>query len=630
MTNNQYKFITDFTIWTLATPLAYFLRLEGLMPYGKDILLVTLMLLPLKALIIFFMGYHCRCWHKVGLRDLSMLISGVGAITISSFILVLGTSYYLFIPLSVPFIEGLLALSALGFIRVTCRVSHERINRISYRNKKEPKRILIAGAGEAGTLLAREMMRHPESGLVPIGYLDDRKSGYSKLLVGIPVLGNLKDLSQVVDQYSIDEVLIAMPSESGGVVRNVAERARNARVRHRIMPRIHELINGKIIISQIRNVDVEDLLRRKTVELDVGAISGYLKDRVIMVTGAGGSIGSEIVRQISGFNPKHVILLGRGENSIYTFHQEILQSFPNLPNSTIINDIKDYESIRRTFETYRPEVIFHAAAHKHVPLMEANPEQAITNNVGGTKNLTDLSLEFEVDHFVNISSDKAVNPTSVMGASKRACEHVVRSAATNARGNQKFVSVRFGNVLGSRGSVIPLFKSQIERGGPITITHPDMTRYFMTIPEASRLVLQAGGQAENGMVYVLDMGQPVKIVDLANDLITLSGLKPDIDIKIEYSGTRPGEKLYEELLTPAEGISATHHKKIFSARKNGFKNEQFDILLENLFKSAVSNNREAIDLAFKAMVPSYRMNTKVNLKKKLNISKKMESVIKRN
>lgn len=616
MIQNRYKFITDLCLWALATPAAYILRLEGLDSYTVDILFVTFMLLPFKAAIIYYMGYHTRSWQKVGVRDLAMLIMGVAMITILGISWAALASEIYFLPLSVPLIEGMLALSALGFIRLLCRLSHERNMNKSYQRTGKIKRILIAGAGEAGTMLAREMIRHPESGLTPIGYLDDQKAGYPRLLVGIPILGNLKDLSSVVVKYSIDEVLIAMPSESGEVIRTMANLAREAKVRYRIMPPLHELINGKVTISQIRDVDVEDLLRRKPVQLDVNAISGYLNGKVILVTGAGGSIGSEIVRQIAIFQPKHVILLGRGENSIYSFQQEILQSFPDLSHSTIINDIKDYSSLRHTFEIFQPDVVFHAAAHKHVPLMEANPTQAIYNNVGGTKNLTHLALEFGVNHFVNISSDKAVNPTSIMGASKRVCEHVVRSAASKASNNQKYVSVRFGNVLGSRGSVIPLFKDQIKRGGPLTITHPDMTRYFMTIPEASRLVLQAGGQAENGMVYVLDMGEPVKIIDLANDLITLSGLEPNTDIRIKYKGIRPGEKLYEELLTAEEGTTATHHEKIFSARKNGFKNEQFEVLLKNLMDSAENNDRELINEAFRAIIPSYLAYMKKKNKKK--------------
>ena len=609
------KFITDIFLWGIATPVAYMLRLGDAVPYTVDILLVTLILLPLKAWMIYSMGFHTRSWKEVGIRDLYMLILGIGSVSLFGIVFAFLSSGSVFLPFSVPFIEGLFALTTLGFVRMTSRMRNERHKDKSYRKKGDIKRILIAGAGEAGTMLVREMIRHPESGLNPVGYLDDHTLMNSRL-VGIPVLGRLEDLSRVVKDHRVDEVLIAMPSESGNVVREFANRARDAKVRHRIMPPLHELINGKVSISQIREVDVEDLLRRKPVQLDISAISGYLNDRVILVTGAGGSIGSEIVRQIAMFNPRKVILLGRGENSIYSFQQEILQSFPDLNHTAVINDIKDYDSLRRTFQTHRPQVVFHAAAHKHVPLMEANPEQAIYNNVGGTKNMAKLALEFGVGHFVNISSDKAVNPTSIMGASKRVCEHVVRSAASKAGDDQAFVSVRFGNVLGSRGSVIPLFKDQIRRGGPITITHPDMTRYFMTIPEASRLVLQAGGQAQNGVVYVLDMGEPVKITDLAKDLIILSGLKPDVDIKIKYKGIRPGEKLFEELLTAEEGTTATCHEKIYSARKNGFKDEQYEYLLKNLFDSASTYDRNAINEALKNIIPTYLTETKAKKKMK--------------
>jgi FlaA1/EpsC-like NDP-sugar epimerase len=380
-------------------------------------------------------------------------------------------------------------------------------------------------------------------------------------------------------------------------------------VHYKIIPSIYDLISGKVTINQIRNVDVEDLLRRKPVELNMNLIEKYIANKRVLVTGAGGSIGSEIVRQITRFNPKHVVLLGRGENSIHQLVNQIEFSFSDLSYSVQIADIRDEISMERVFKAHEPEVIFHAAAHKHVPLMEANPEQAVLNNVLGTRNLVNLSVKYGVSHFVNISTDKAVNPTSVMGASKRISEQIVQWGASQVKNGEVFVSVRFGNVLGSRGSVIPKFKEQIKRGGPLSITHPDMVRYFMTIPEASQLVLQAGALNMNGSVFVLDMGDPVNIENMARDLIALSGLEPDKDIKIEYTGIRPGEKLYEELLTAEEGTDVTHHEKIYVARSVDTI-DHLDEQLDSLIEVAKNGTREEVKNTFKEILPTYHYKKK--------------------
>jgi FlaA1/EpsC-like NDP-sugar epimerase len=395
-----------------------------------------------------------------------------------------------------------------------------------------------------------------------------------------------------------------MPSETGDVIRRVVDKASSTNARYRIIPPFTDLLSGKVSISQLREVDVEDLLKRKPVSLSTDAIERYIEGRRILVTGAGGSIGSEIIRQISRFNPKHVIFLGRGENSIHQLVREINEFYPNLDYCIRITDVRDYQSLRKIFQNDKPEVIFHAAAHKHVPLMEENPSQAILNNVLGTKNLVELALENEVSHFVNISTDKAVNPTSVMGASKRIAEHIVEWGASEAGESNTFVSVRFGNVLGSRGSVVPIFKDQIKKGGPITVTHPDMIRYFMTIPEASQLVLQAGALNNNGAVFVLDMGEPVNIQQMARDLIRLSGLEPDKDIEIEFSGIREGEKLYEELLTAEEGTDMTQHEKIFMARKTEVLSNLQE-RIENLHRVALEGDKDQIKSEIYNMVPTY-------------------------
>jgi FlaA1/EpsC-like NDP-sugar epimerase len=416
-------------------------------------------------------------------------------------------------------------------------------------------------------------------------------------------------MEKSVSQFKIDEILIAMPSESGEVIRRVVDEARKTDAKYRIIPSIYDLISGKVTINQIRNVDVEDLLRRKPVELNSDIIKNYTKDKIILVTGAGGSIGSEIVRQLSRFEPQKVVLLGRGENSIHQLMNEIQYNFSSLNYATEIGDIRDKQTMERLFQKYKPQVVFHAAAHKHVPLMEANPEQAIFNNVCGTQNLVQLAIDFGVTHFVNISTDKAVNPTSVMGATKRISEQIVQWGANQTDNGEVFVSVRFGNVLGSRGSVIPKFKEQIKRGGPISITHPDMVRYFMTIPEASQLVMQAGALNMNGSVFVLDMGEPVSIETMARDLITLSGFEPDKDIEIEYTGMRPGEKLFEELLTAEEGTDMTQHEKIYVAKS-------LDVLgdishkLDQLEQVAHDGDHERIKQSIKDLVPTYQFKPK--------------------
>ncbi|WP_456480951.1 polysaccharide biosynthesis protein, partial [Oceanithermus sp.] len=510
------------------------------------------------------------------------------------------------IPRSVPLIEGGLALLLLGGARLAGRILFERAQLArSQPPHSGSRRVLIIGAGEAGTMLAREMLRHPESGLVPIGFLDDDPSKQRQRFVGLPVLGNIEDLPRVALKAHADEVLIAIPSAPGKVVRRVVELAQRTGLRHRIVPGIYEILSGKVAISQIRDVDVEDLLRRNPVQLDTSEIAGYLEGRVVLITGAGGSIGSEIVRQVARFRPRRILLLGRGENSLYQIERELERTWPELDWRTIVADVRDREKMQHVFATYAPEVVFHAAAHKHVPMMEANPDEAVFNNVGGTKNVVELALEHGVGRFVNISTDKAVNPTSVMGASKRVAEYLVQWAAQQAKPGQAFVSVRFGNVLGSRGSVIPLFKEQIASGGPVTVTHREMTRYFMTIPEAAQLVLQAGGLGDNGAVYVLDMGEPVRIADLARDLIQLSGLEPGVDIEIVFTGIRPGEKLFEELLTAEEGTEASKHQQIFIARTSLADLDQRLELLSELFAAARSRDPKRIRAAFKRLVPTY-------------------------
>ncbi len=606
MSQSLQKFLVDLGLWGIALPMAYFLRIELQFPnHLDDILLVTILALPVKAAMLYVMKFYRQSWSKVGILDLFRIIQGVGAISLFLFALFAFTREGLYIPRSIPLIEGALTILMLSGVRLLARIRSESVRRLEVQaSSRKVERVLVAGAGEAGTMLAREVNRRPESYLEIVGFLDDNPTKEKEWYLGYRILGKLSDLNKVAKRHEIDKVIIAMPTAPGEVIRKVVTMAIDAGIESQIMPGLYELLRGNFNIAQLRDVDVADLLRRKQVKLDFEPISEYLYDHTVLVTGAGGSIGSEIVRQITGFAPGHVLLLGRGENSIFSVEHEFRQEFPEITFTSIIADVRDRETMDYVFRTHRPHVVFHAAAHKHVPLMETNPGQAIVNNIGGTQILTELSLKYDVERFVNVSTDKSVNPTSVMGSSKRVAEYVVQRAAQRAKEGQVFVSVRFGNVLGSRGSVVPLFKKQIESGGPVTVTHPEMTRYFMTIPEASQLVLQAGGLGENSSVYVLDMGQPVKIVDLARDLIRLCGLIPDEDIEIVYTGIRPGEKLFEELLTAEEGTTATNHDKIFTARSNGLPADRFEELLDELYIMAQKQDSDGIRRQLKKLIPT--------------------------
>ncbi len=573
--------------------------------YRHSELVYILLSLSLKITMEFAFKLHKQSWRNIGVRDLTSIGRAVitFAMLMATISFLLGDYYR--IPRSIPLIDALLLLTAWGGARLAVRVFSE--GSIRKLGGGRNKRVLVVGAGDAGTMIVREMLRHPEARLIPVGFLDDDPGKRNATFLGYPVFGSVDQLSSVARSQGVDEILIAIPSVQGDAIRSILETARRVKIPARIIPGIWEVLSGKVNISSIRNVEVEDLLNRDPVRLDLDAIAGYIKGKTILITGAGGSIGSEIVRQLLPFDPKQLVLVGRGENSLFQIEQELKTHYDAPPFSVAVADVRNRERLERLFRRFHPEVIFHAAAHKHVPLMEANPEEAILNNVCGTANLAELSLEHGTEVFVNISTDKAVNPTSVMGASKRVAEMVVRSTAMKNTSTGAFVSVRFGNVLGSRGSVIPTFKEQISRGGPVTVTHPDMTRYFMTIPEAAQLVLQAGGMRRNGSVFVLDMGEPVKIVDLARDLIRLSGLEPETDIPIAFTGIRPGEKLYEELLTAEEGTEASHFKKIFVAKNNDLP-EDFEKLLEMLYAAAKAEERDEIRTTLGKIIQGCQIN----------------------
>jgi FlaA1/EpsC-like NDP-sugar epimerase len=517
-----------------------------------------------KSLLHARLRLASRSWRRIGFQDVVALVLPYALLGAALSLVLLVVGPFVGVPRSVPLLDTLITIALMATARVVARgVADLRLAVPSGTRK----RVMVIGAGEAGGMVVRELLRHPEIGMNPVAFLDDDPTKQGQRVSGVPVVGRIDAAGRVVDEHAVDEVLIAMPSGNGVGVRRVLAALKEARVSlpYKIVPGMFEVISGKVDVRRIREVEIEDLLGRAPVRLDTSAILGYLNNRTVLVTGAGGSIGSELVRQVCRFKPKEIILFGHGENSVYALERELDRTWPGIRYRSVIAAIQNRDRLDYVFATYRPDVVFHAAAHKHVPLMELNPEEAVFNNVVGSRNLIDMAVKYGVSHFVNISTDKAIHPTSVMGATKRVVELLVQEAASRAAPEQVFVSVRFGNVLGSRGSVIPLFKSQIEAGGPVTVTHPDMVRYFMTIPEASQLVLQASGQGRNGDVYILDMGAPVNIFELARDVIRLSGFEPDIEIPIVITGTRPGEKLFEELMTAAERTNRTSHEKIYVA-----------------------------------------------------------------
>ena len=472
--------------------------------------------------------------------------------------------------------------------------------------RKPPTRVLIVGAGETGIGVLREIRNHPEKRYVPVGFIDDAPRKVGRTVAGIEVLGTTRDLTYIAHKRAIDEVVIAIPSAPGGKIREIIRQCEYRGCQFKIVPNIHAILEGRASVSQIREVRFEDLLNRSTSQMDIAEVSKYLSGKRVMVTGAGGSIGSELCRQVAKLDPELLILFGRGENSLYHTDIELRESEPDLNRVVIIGDIRDNAKVSQITRKYRPHIIFHAAAHKHVKFMESHPDEAVKNNILGTQNLIDAAIKHNVEAFILVSSDKAVNPTSVYGASKRVTEKLIQCKAK--QNGTRFIAVRFGNVIGSRASVLPSFKRQIAKGGPVTVTHREATRYFMTIPEAVQLLIQAGTMGNGGEILMLDMGEPIKILDLAEDLIRLSGLEVDRDIKIAFTGLEPGEKLYEELLTPKEGVTATKHQRIFVAQLEGIEERQLLSQIEELSQLADALDAEGIVAKFQELVPTYQPN----------------------
>lgn len=466
------------------------------------------------------------------------------------------------------------------------------------------KRVLIIGAGDGGAIIAREMKHHPELYRKPVAFLDDDRSKFGHKLNGIPVIGNVDRVADTVISKNVQEIIIAIPSAKPAELNRIYAHAAKTGCKIQILPSVSQLIDETVIMQKIKNVDIEDLLGRDTVQLDVSGISVFLQNKRILVTGAGGSIGSELCRQIAAYQPSKLVLLDNYENNLHELSLEMQTRFPSIEVESVIANIRERKRMNDIFLIQQPQVVFHAAAHKHVPLMEHNPAEAIRNNLVGTWNVANAACDAMVERFVLISTDKAVNPTNVMGASKRLAEMVIQ--AMNAKGGTDFVAVRFGNVLGSNGSVIPLFRKQIAAGGPVTVTHPEVTRFFMTIPEAAQLVLQAGAMAKGGEIFLLDMGNPVRILDLAENMIRLSGYEPHEDIEIKFTGLRPGEKLYEELLLDAEGKQTTSNSKIFIAKPVNVDYDDIVHMVEQFTEQvACTDKPEAIKMLLQQYVSGY-------------------------
>ena len=506
------------------------------------------------------MHLYTRIWRYAGMRE---MVAVLIATTLGAGLFY--TGMYVFdksLPRSIYLISWILSTGVIGIGRM---VLHYIAMRYGGKQSTDADMVntLIIGAGDAGATIAREIERYHKRSRKVIGFIDDDESKFNRLMGGVRILGNRHDIPSIVKENKVKEIIIAMPSVTRNEIRNIMEICSPLKCKVNTLPGMYQLLDDEVLVSHLHPVSIEDLLERDEVRLDMDIVEHYIRDKVVLVTGAGGSIGSEICRQIMRVGPKQLLLLGHGENSIYIINQELKNIYKDGPIIPIIADIRDKQQLDQIFTQYNPQVVFHAAAHKHVPLMEIQPMAAVLNNIYGTRNVADVAGRHGVKRFVMISTDKAVNPTSVMGATKRVAEKVIISM--NDTYDTKYITVRFGNVLGSRGSVIPLFKKQIEAGGPVTVTDPEMTRYFMTIPEASQLVLQAGAMGKGGEVFLLDMGEPVKIIDLARNMIRLSGLEPDKDIHIKITGLRPGEKKYEELLTSEEGTNRTNHTKIFEA-----------------------------------------------------------------
>ena len=567
--------------------------------------IITYMLIHTVSFKLF--KCYSSLWRYAGEEELVSILSACLVYVIPVYIVhrLIGIDYSILFYV----VSTILIIGYTGGLRLVYRTGRRFKTRMIV--SQDSQRVLVVGAGSAGQMIINELKENPQLKKVPVGIIDDDINKIGRVIHNVKILGNTSQVKEIVEKENVDEIILAMANVDKARKSEIINICKETKCKLKTIPGIYEIIDGKVDIKKIRDVDIEDLLGREPIKVNMEEMSGYIEERTVLVTGGGGSIGSELCRQIASFNPKHLIIVDNYENNAYAIQQELIRRYEGKLNlSTIIASIREYKRMDEIFNEYKPDVVFHAAAHKHVPLMENSPSEAIKNNIFGTLNVARLADTYKVKRMVLISTDKAVNPTNIMGATKRAAEMIIQTINKNSE--TEFVAVRFGNVLGSNGSVIPLFKKQIAEGGPVTITHPDIIRYFMTIPEAVQLVLQAGAMAKGGEIFILDMGEPVKIVDLANNLIRLSGFEPGVDIKIEYSGLRPGEKLYEELLMSEEGLTKTANSKIFIGKPVEFDTKKVMHNLEMLKKIVDNEDVELIDSVMRAFVTTYIRPEDVN------------------
>jgi FlaA1/EpsC-like NDP-sugar epimerase len=608
--NRLILMVMDIILINLVFVFALLIRFEGVIGeqflhyfeiYKSNILVIT----AIKLLTFRYFQLYNRVWRYASIEELLRIFAAsiaANAIVLSALFL-----RQMNLPRSIYIIAILLDMAFIGGSRFSLRSVKLFLDRNGGKNINS-KKLMIVGAGDAGAMIVREFKNHYRSVSNPVVMVDDDWTKHGQRINGVMIEGGREDIPLLVGKYDIDEIVISIPSASKKDISEIVSICKKTRANLKIVPSLYELVDGVVSVEAIRQVRIEDLLGREEVRIDIEEVKDHLKGKKVLVTGAGGSIGSELCRQIAFQRPQSLVMMDIYENTTYEIQNELKSLSHDLELRVYIASVTDNHRIHEILSMEKPDIIFHAAAHKHVPLMECNPKEAISNNVFGTWNLARTAMEVGVEKFVMISTDKAVNPTNVMGASKRLCEILVQSM--NSLSKTEFVAVRFGNVLGSNGSVIPLFKKQIEYGGPVTVTHPDIIRYFMTIPEAVQLVLQAGAMANGGEIFVLDMGEPVKIMDLAEDLIRLSGFEPHTDIPIELIGLRPGEKLFEELLLDGEGILETKHDKIFVARQSSTDYEGLSLKLDDFKTILVNGSDRDVKENLKELVPNYTENNR--------------------
>jgi len=602
--------------------LAYLIRFDFVLPHPHSVLLYQMLpfVLIVKIGCFYFFDLYRGMWRYTSITDLLNIIkaSCVSSLVVICLIL-FSHSRFIGFPRSVFVMDWCFTVLLISGYRLCIRLYFEQTNNVKtsfiptrqvltmfFKTLAETKRLLIIGAGDGGEKIYREIHNNDRLQYTVIGFLDDDLIKVGKTIHGIPVLGRIKDINRIAKKANADEALIAIPSATSEQMREILTHCRKSGVNFKTIPGIGELINGKVTVNAIREVDYRDLLGRDVIRLDEDKIGSYLQDQCVMVTGAGGSIGSELCRQICRFKPHCIVMYERAESPLYEINHELKQDFGDIKTIAVLADVQDKEQLEKAFEAYRPQTVFHTAAYKHVPMLEIQPWKAVDNNVQGTANLVEITNEYNVERFVFVSTDKAVRPANVMGASKRIAEMLIQSQNGCGLSHTKYMTVRFGNVVGSVGSVIPLFKKQIKKGGPVTVTHPEATRFFMTIPEACQLILQAGAMGKGGEIYLFDMGTSIKIDDMARDLIRLSGFEPELDIKIEYIGLRPGEKLFEELIIEGEDVVPTSHEKIMVLKGMDCNLQILNGNINNLVQISKDQKIETIKEKLQEMVPEYR------------------------